>query len=282
VDRCIEAFIRIALERMEPARGRLKALRADFAANQTERHRVLAAILALGAAGHNAACDRMQALEARGRALQTSVAEEEAKLGADGGQSLPLPAIHPVLRDFDELSRHFTPGERRELLHELVGEVRVYPGRPGGIRAVDGEVHAPQGGRVPTSRNNKATAATVKCAWRVAWLLGLCSGPVAHLSARSPVKGPRRHTRIVTDAVATDDGEIEGGELLLALGGLDPEGAAGDLDRLRVEVDAVEVSLQDGAVEVEEVALELPQDVELAGPCPECWRAAGAGLRRRR
>jgi site-specific DNA recombinase len=202
VERAIEESNRIARELLEPARARLKTLQADFTANKAERHRLLDAILAIGAAGLDTARDRMQALEARGRALQTSIAEEEAKLGADEGRSLSLAAIHQVLRDFDELYRHFTPGERRELLHELVDEVRVYPGRievalydgthasapleqaarkargpnggggkaTGEVHAVHGEVHAPQAGREPSPGTTKASAATVKCAQRVDWL----------------------------------------------------------------------------------------------------------------
>jgi len=202
VERAIEESNRIARELLEPARARLKTLQADFAANKAERHRLLDAILAIGAAGLDTARDRMQALEARGRALQTSIAEEEVKLGADEGRSLSLAAIHQVLRDFDELYRHFTPGERRELLHELVDEVRVYPGRievalydgthasapleqaarkargpksggrkaAGAVHTDHGEVHAPQGGREPSPGTTKAAATTVKCAQRVKWL----------------------------------------------------------------------------------------------------------------
>jgi hypothetical protein len=48
---------------------------------------------------------------------------------------------------------------------------------------------------------------------------------------------------------------VEAGQLLAARGGLDPEAELADLDGLGVEVHAVEVVLQDLAVEVEERAL---------------------------
>jgi hypothetical protein len=62
VERAIEESNRIARELLEPARARLKTLQADFAANKAERHRLLDAILAIGAAGLDTARDRMQAL----------------------------------------------------------------------------------------------------------------------------------------------------------------------------------------------------------------------------
>ncbi len=127
VERAIAASNRIAKELLEPARERLNTLRADFTANKVERNRLLDAVMAIGAAGMDTARDRMLALEARGRALQQAIVDEEAKLGEDETRSLSLAAIHNVLRDFDQLYPHFTPGERRELLHEIIDEVRVFP-----------------------------------------------------------------------------------------------------------------------------------------------------------
>ena len=57
---------------------------------------------------------------------------------------------------------------------------------------------------------------------------------------------------VVDDAVADADGVVEAGEHLAAAGGLDPEAEAADLHRLFVQVDAVEVVLEDVAVEVEQ------------------------------
>src|SRR5208282_3018576 len=51
------------------------------------------------------------------------------------------------------------------------------------------------------------------------------------------------------------DGVVETGQLFAAGGGLDPEAELADLDGLLVQVHAVEVVLQDLAVEVEEGAL---------------------------
>jgi hypothetical protein len=62
--------------------------------------------------------------------------------------------------------------------------------------------------------------------------------------------------RVADDAVALADGVVEAGQLLSARGGLDPETELADLDGLGVEVHAVEVVLQDLAVEVEEGALD--------------------------
>jgi hypothetical protein len=61
--------------------------------------------------------------------------------------------------------------------------------------------------------------------------------------------------RVADDAVALADGVVEAGQLFAAGGGLDPEAELADLDSLGVEVHAVEVVLQDLAVEVEEGAL---------------------------
>lgn len=202
VARAINESNRIAKDLLEPARARLKTLQADFTANKAERHRLLDAILAIGAAGMDTARDRMLALEERGRALQQAIADEEGKLGVDESRSLSLAAIHRVLRDFDQLYPHFTPGERRELLHEIIDEVRVYPDRvevalydgthasapleqavrkvrgPGGgggkfpavVHAVHGEVHAPTKEREPSPGTQGAVGATVKLAQRVEWL----------------------------------------------------------------------------------------------------------------
>ena len=60
---------------------------------------------------------------------------------------------------------------------------------------------------------------------------------------------------IADDAVPFADGVVEAGERLAARGGLDPEAELADLDGLGVEVHAVEVVLEDLAVEVEERAL---------------------------
>ncbi len=129
VERAINESNRIAKDLLEPARERLKVLQTELAANRTERHRLLDTLLALHGAGSETARERMAALETRGRALQQAVADEEGKLGVDETRSLSLAAIHTVLRDFDQLYPHFTPGERRELLHEIVDEVRVHPDR---------------------------------------------------------------------------------------------------------------------------------------------------------
>ena len=127
VERAISESNRIAKELLEPARERLKSLQAEYAANKADRNRLLDALMALKGSGSDTAVERMASLEARGRALQSAIADEEGKLGVDETRSLSLAAIHAVLRDFDELYTHFTPGERRELLHEIVDEVRVYP-----------------------------------------------------------------------------------------------------------------------------------------------------------
>jgi hypothetical protein len=63
------------------------------------------------------------------------------------------------------------------------------------------------------------------------------------------------HCGVADDAVALADGVVEAGQALAARGGLDPEAELADLDGLRVQVRAVEVVLQDLAVEVEEGAL---------------------------
>ena len=210
VERAITESNRIAKELLEPARARLNTLRAEFASNKEERHRLLDALLRLGAAGSETAAERMRALEERGRALQASIADEEGRLGVDEGRSLSLAAIHQVLRDFDQLYPYFTPGERRELLHEIIDEVRVYPDRvevalydgshahapleqaarkvrgPGGsgtggkakpvaaagdeVHAVHGEVHAPVEAREPSTRAPETRGATVKFAQRLEWL----------------------------------------------------------------------------------------------------------------
>ena len=60
---------------------------------------------------------------------------------------------------------------------------------------------------------------------------------------------------VADDAVALADGVVEAGQRLAARGGLDPEAELADLDGLRVEVHAVEVVLEDLAVEIEEGAL---------------------------
>ncbi len=131
VARAINESNRIAKDLLEPARARLRTLQADFTANKAERHRLLDAIMAIGAAGMDTARDRMLALEERGRALQQAIADGEGKLGVDETRTLSLAAIHTVLRDFDQLYPHFTPGERRELLHEIIDEVRVHRPRRG-------------------------------------------------------------------------------------------------------------------------------------------------------
>ena len=61
--------------------------------------------------------------------------------------------------------------------------------------------------------------------------------------------------RVANDAVALADGVVEAGQALAARGGLDPEAELADLDGLGVEVHAVEVVLENLAVEVEEGAL---------------------------
>ena len=63
------------------------------------------------------------------------------------------------------------------------------------------------------------------------------------------------HRRVADDAVALADGVVEAGQAFAARGGLDPEAELADLDGLGVEVHAVEVVLEDLAVEVEEGAL---------------------------
>ena len=70
-----------------------------------------------------------------------------------------------------------------------------------------------------------------------------------------PVEGFGMHRRVADDAVALADGVVEAGQLFAARGGLDPEAELADLDGLLVQVHAVEVVLQDLAVEVEEGAL---------------------------
>lgn len=90
---------------------------------------MLDALPKLGAAGSTTAAERMRAREDRARALETTLAEEEGRRGVDEARSLSLAAIHQVLRDFDPLYPFFTAGERRELLHEIIDEVRVYPDR---------------------------------------------------------------------------------------------------------------------------------------------------------
>jgi DNA invertase Pin-like site-specific DNA recombinase len=129
VERAAAESNRIASELLEPARARLKALQSELAANTQERNRLLDALLALGAAGVSTARDRMVALETRATALQASIAEEEGRLDVESQRSLSLASIHEVLRDFDALQAHFTAGERREFLHEIVDEVRVHPDR---------------------------------------------------------------------------------------------------------------------------------------------------------
>ena len=129
IARAIREANRIAADQMEPSRARLRTLQAEQATNGTERHRLLDALLALGASGLTTARDRMVALETRARALEAAIAEEQARLVVDEGRSLSLEAIHSALRDFDQLYPHFTPGERRELLQELIDAVRVYPDR---------------------------------------------------------------------------------------------------------------------------------------------------------
>jgi hypothetical protein len=129
VERAAAESNRIASELLEPARARLKSLQSELAANTQERNRLLDALLALGAAGVSTARDRMVALETRATALQASIAEEEGRLDVESQRSLSLASIHEVLRDFDALQAHFTAGERREFLHEIVDEVRVFPDR---------------------------------------------------------------------------------------------------------------------------------------------------------
>jgi len=129
VERAISESNRIAKELLEPARARLNTLRAEFASNKEERNRLLDALLKLGAAGSTTAAERMRAMEERARALEAAIAEEEGRLGVDEARSLSMTAIHQVHRDFDQLYPYFTPGERRELLHEIIDEVGVYPDR---------------------------------------------------------------------------------------------------------------------------------------------------------
>lgn len=210
VERAIAESNRIAKELLEPARERLGTLRGELASNKEERNRLLDALLKLGAAGSTTAAERMRAMEDRARALEAAIAEEEGRLGVDEARSLSLAAIHQVLRDFDQLYPYFTPGERRELLHEIIDEVRVYPDRvevalydgthadaalaqaarkvrgPGGsgkpgaakpaapeggeVHAVHGEVHAEAGGREPSARSTGTPRGTVKFAQRLEWL----------------------------------------------------------------------------------------------------------------
>lgn len=121
-----------------------------------------------------------------------------------------LDCLSRSLLDFYEL--HRAPGERRELLHEIIDEVRVYPDRvevalydgthasapleqaarkvrgPGGgggkspavVHAVHGEVHAPAKEREPSPGTQGAVGATVKLAQRVEWL------PLVDLNHRPP------------------------------------------------------------------------------------------------
>jgi hypothetical protein len=63
------------------------------------------------------------------------------------------------------------------------------------------------------------------------------------------------HHRIADHAVPLADAVIEAGEGLAVDGGLDPEAELADLDGLGVEIDAVEIVLEDLAVEIEEGAL---------------------------
>ena len=63
------------------------------------------------------------------------------------------------------------------------------------------------------------------------------------------------HRFVADDAVALADGVVEAGQLFAARGGLDPEAELADLDGLLIQVHAVEVVLEDLAVEVEEGAL---------------------------
>ena len=70
-----------------------------------------------------------------------------------------------------------------------------------------------------------------------------------------PVEGFGMDRLVADDAVALADGVVEAGQLFAARGGLDPEAELADLDGLGAEVYAVEVVLEDLAVEVEEGAL---------------------------
>ena len=61
--------------------------------------------------------------------------------------------------------------------------------------------------------------------------------------------------RVANDAVALADGVVEAGQAFAARGGFDPEAELADLNGFGVEVHAVEVVLEDLAVEVKEGAL---------------------------
>jgi hypothetical protein len=61
--------------------------------------------------------------------------------------------------------------------------------------------------------------------------------------------------RIVDDTVAFADGVVEAGEDFTACGGFDPEAEPANLDGLGIEVHAVEVVLENLAVEIEDGAL---------------------------
>jgi hypothetical protein len=63
------------------------------------------------------------------------------------------------------------------------------------------------------------------------------------------------HGAVADDAVAFADGVVEAGELFAASGGFDPETELADLDGLGIQVDAVEIVLENLAVEIEKGAL---------------------------
>ena len=72
--------------------------------------------------------------------------------------------------------------------------------------------------------------------------------------SRLPIERPWVNIPIRDDAVANADAMVEARERLAPLGGLDPEAEPADLDRLLVEIHAVEIVLQDVPIEIEKRA----------------------------
>ncbi len=85
-----------------------------------------------------------------------------------------------------------------------------------------------------------------------------CSGLKTSGNSGLPVERPRVDRGVGHDAVADAQVMVQAGQLLALDRRLDPEAELGDVDGFVVQVDAVEVLLEDLAVQVEELG-ESPQ-----------------------
>lgn len=106
---------RIVKKLPKPGRPRLSTLRVDFAACKVERNRFSTRL--------------WPSAPPRWRRPRppTGDGRRGSEARRDQTRSLSLAAIRNVLRDFDHRYPHFTAGEWRDLLHEIIDEVCMFP-----------------------------------------------------------------------------------------------------------------------------------------------------------